>query len=516
MGRVTPREWAWVSVFAAVVMLVTTVPYWVAWSSQTPDLRFGGFVWGVEDGNSYIAKMNAGANGAWLFTLPYTSEPQTGVFIYSFYLTLGRLAGGGHDRLVAVYHIARWVCGFALLLVSYRFLAEFLLRIKQRRLAVVITALGGGLGWALMFLFPAGVFDSLPIDVISPEAFTFLNLYGLPHLAFARCFLLLGLLAYWQDHPYWAGAWLFAVSLIQPLYVLIAWALLVGDQFVGAWRTMPASLSLITGRLWPTLLLSSPVVLYTIYIFIADPLIQQWNVQNVLPSPHPLHYVFGYGVLLGVGAWGWRGLWRRRPRLARFVSLWVCAAPFLLYAPIATQRRLIEGFQLPLVVLATLALTVTFRRYRRWLIPLSVGAIIPTSVLLLVTGSLSALAHNPLMFHTQDELATFDWLARQGAAGQVVLSSRETGNVLPAYTPQIAYIGHGPETLFIAGKAPRVAAFYQAVTADDERRQLLAEGHIAYVLFGPHEHALGDFDPQKVPYLRLEFTAGEYKVYIVE
>ena len=129
MATITRREWAWAAVVAALVMAATTAPYGAGYASQTAEWRFGGFLIGVEDGNSYIAKMGQGARGAWLFTLPYTSEPQRGVLIYTFYLLLGKLAGPNHDTQVLVFHAARVALGFALVLVSYRFLAEFLPRV---------------------------------------------------------------------------------------------------------------------------------------------------------------------------------------------------------------------------------------------------------------------------------------------------------------------------------------------------------------------------------------------------
>ena len=45
-------------------------------------------------------------------------------------------SGAGHDAQVLVFHAARVLGGWAMLLVSYRFLAEFLPRVKQRRLAL--------------------------------------------------------------------------------------------------------------------------------------------------------------------------------------------------------------------------------------------------------------------------------------------------------------------------------------------------------------------------------------------
>ena len=145
--HVTRREWVWAALCALVLMALTTVPYLAAAASQNADWRFGGFLLAVQDGNSYIAKMGEGARGAWLFTLPYSTEPQRGVLVYSFYLLLGRLAGPDHNAQVSVYHAARFVFGVGLLLASYLFLAEFLPRVRQRRLGLILVALGGGLGW---------------------------------------------------------------------------------------------------------------------------------------------------------------------------------------------------------------------------------------------------------------------------------------------------------------------------------------------------------------------------------
>jgi len=43
----------------------------------------------------------------------------------------------------------------------------------------------------------------------------------------------------------------------------------------------------------------------------------------------------------------------------------------------------------------------------------------------------------------------------------------------------------------------------------------LDEGGIAYVIVGPHERALGSFDPGGAPYLALRDQSGDYAVYAV-
>jgi hypothetical protein len=527
------REWQWAAAVAVAVMVFTTVPYVFAAAQQGAAWRFSGTLLAVEDGNSYIADLRQGAAGAWLFTLPYSTERHPPVLIYAFYLVLGKLAGTRHEALVAVFHAARFAGGVALLLVSYRFLAELLPGVRQRRLGLLLVALGGGLGWALALL-PAPLFGSLPIDFISPEAYSFLVLFSLPHLALARCCLLLGLLAYLRGQGVWAGlAWL-GTGFLQPLYVPVAWLVIAADialEFIVSQNHFEARVGItqapvrslvvsealkrrVAAAVWAGLL-SAPMLVYTLVVLSADPTLVRWNAQNRLPSPHVAHYLLGYGVWLVPALLGWRSLWRANRRLALFVGGWLLLAPVLLYLPIPTQRRLIEGVQLPLAALAVWGLSTLAERGRAWATAVMVGLVVPTTFLLWTGALVAASRPGEPIFVPADQVAVFDWLAEQATPGQAALAAYDTGNALPAYTPLTAYIGHGPETIGLDEKKPRVARFYAAGTPDAERLALLAEGGIRYVLFGPHERALGTFDPSSTEYLQLAYTRGAYAVYTV-
>lgn len=520
MAQITAREWRWAALIAALVMALTVAPYLAAYNAQTEAWRFSGFLVAVDDANSYLAKMGQGARGAWLFRLPYSSEPQSGVFVYSFYLLLGKLAGPEHGMQVFVYHAARVVFGFILLLTTFYFLSHFLPEFSQRLLALILVALGGGLGWLIA---PLDV--GLPVEFYSPEAFAFLMLFVLPHLIAARCLLLLGLLAYLRDRPLWAGLALFGVALIQPLYVLAAWAVIAafaGTEAVVEILGEKGTEGNWGKRLWcaarPMVVIvsvSAPVVAYTVIAFALDPVMRVWSAQNVLVSAHPLHYLAGYSVLLALAMPGWRVLNREQPRLARFVLVWAVLVPFMLYAPVGTQRRFSEGFYVVLVAVAVLGLTTALARWRRVLVPLTLAVSLPSTAVLLAGAWGGAQQLRPPLFLPTDQIAVFDWLRANAPPDSVGLSAFETGNALPAYTPLTAYIGHGPETVRAAEKLARVARFYRAATPEAERLQLLAEGRIAYVLWGPPERALGDFDPAAAGYLRLAFRSGEYAVYAV-
>ena len=58
-------------------------------------------------------------------------------------------------------------------------------------------------------------------------------------------------------------------------------------------------------------LIALPLLLYTGYVFLTNDILGKWSAQNQLPSPNPLHYVFGYIVLAIPAVVGFRWAWRK-------------------------------------------------------------------------------------------------------------------------------------------------------------------------------------------------------------
>jgi hypothetical protein len=191
-------EWRRISLLSLILVIVTLLPYVLGAAASTPDRIFGGFLIGLEDQYSYLAKMVQGAHGEWLFHLPYTSTPHPGVFLYTFYLLLGKLSVLLGLPNIVLYHLARVVLGFICLLVIYRFIAEFVASKAIRFIAFVLVAVAGGPGWIAFLLGQPTILGSLPLEYILPEGFTFLMLYLLPHLLLARTLLLLGAIGVWR------------------------------------------------------------------------------------------------------------------------------------------------------------------------------------------------------------------------------------------------------------------------------------------------------------------------------
>jgi hypothetical protein len=592
--RLPGREWTlinkgerrWVWGFAVAVMLATCLPYLLAYSRQGETWDFTGFVIASEDGNSYIANMQSGSVGAWLWTSPYTAAPEQGTLVFMTYLLLGKLAAApaSHALLVLLYHLFRVIAGVLAILATYDFLALFLAQVRYRRLCTALVNLGGGLGWAILLAGRTSILGSLPLEFISPEAFGFLSLFGLAHLALARAFLLWGLRSYLLARQETGRAALLGSIRTGVFFLLTALAQPLTGMVAGA---VPALHLVVTGtavlfsdpRLRDRLLMrrhapvrpepsdshdgeiaspqrlamtewfkshspgwgeeslrstwlvyfkrfviagaiAGPFVVYNALAFSLDPFLKAWNAQSAIPSPSPLLYLLAYALVLpfaGVGGWrllhkdGWR---------AGFLIPWIVVFLIAIYLPFSLQRRLLEGTWAAWVVLAGLALEAYHQgelTRQGWIKKLSpVLSLAFAATLILYVGSfLTVLKTAEPLYQPAAETAAFKYLAQNAAPGQVVLSSYETGNVLPAWTPLKVVIGLRTLTAGIETLQPEVERFYQAGTSQDERLALLAAQRVDYVFWGPHERALGGWDPQSAPFLVRVFAMGEYQVFKV-
>jgi hypothetical protein len=524
----TKLERRWCLIYAAVLAILTSLPYFIGFIAQGDSWRFTGFVFGVEDGNSYIAKMMLGARGEWLFRTPYTSVPQGGVIAFLPYILLGKLAAGDelHLQLVVLYHIFRVAVIPLGVLATYRFMALFISVPRWRGWATIIATAGGGVGWLIALSGEASWLGSLPLEFYSPETFGFLAFYGLPHLTLARALLLVGLVEYIRaaEDPgrgWLAGLSFLILSLVQPLAVVSGYAVILAHQVIVGlkqlyqvrWRQYQPwfSAALKTG------LISLPLVLYLTYVFTQDPFLRAWTSQNRILSPHPVHYLLAYGLMAipaFVGAWG---VLRRRHPATWLPVGWVLIFPLLAYAPYNLQRRLPEAVWVAIVTLAAVGLS----EWRtRPVIQRRVGtAILSVSLFgsLLLLGGGIGVARRPSepAFRTKEEVSGFLELNKLSDHGEVVLSAYDTGNALPAWAHVRVVVGHGPESANLEVLRPQVEAFYSETMGEDARSDFLRSAGINYVWVGPNEDPQGDWEPSFSKLLNLIYQDGIYQVYEV-
>ncbi|MBS3751903.1 MAG: hypothetical protein KGY46_00770 [Anaerolineales bacterium] len=528
-GKVRLPGKRWVLLFTLLVLIMTSIPYAVGLLKQGDDWRFTGFVFGVEDGNSYLAKMNRGSAGEWLFKSPYTSTQQKGVIAFLPYILLGKAAVfpiEKHTQLLIIFHLFRLGAGAAMVFATYDFLSVFVKKGKWQRVTLAAIILGGGLGWFLVGLGKVKWLGSIPLEFTSPESFGFLALYGLPHLAMARALLLWGLKAFLVGkRVYIPGLFWILLGFFQPMGVIIAWVvsgmyvlLLIIQAHRSRDKRVLTELYFLKKNvewLLVNILISSPLIIYTVVKFRMDAYLRAWTSQNQIISPHPAHYFIAYGLM---AVFFVRGIWQIRKEFKYhgwLIMGWVAVLPVLVYLPTVIQRRLAEGVWVAIVILAVKAFeggegSLPKRWAYTWVL------VIPTSVLLIIGGTQTAWHLNKPVFRPTAEVDAFRYLEDEADKNSVILTSHETGNVLPAWVPVHVVLGHGPETANYDLVSQKIESFYEVQATEQDRIQILDEFNVDYVFWGPAEKALGDWDPEEADILSPGYDQGPYKIYHVK
>jgi len=514
-------------IFAVVVMALTMVPYLVGYAQQGEEWRYTGFVIGVEDGNSYVAKMLSGSYGSWLFRSPHSAVEQNGVIAYLPYILLGKLASGPaqHDQLIVLYHLARFVFGSFAILATYDFAAIFIKQENLRWWALVFITLGGGLGWILVSISQKGYLGSIPLEFISPESFGFLGIFGFPHLAAARALFLWGLVAFIKfENGYITGVLWLIMGFFQPMVVVIAWAVIGSYNAIAILHRyfypkyflsvdLKNSKELLIEAV-RAVAISCPIVIYTAYIFLRDPYFKVWSMQNRFPSPHFFHYLVAYGLVLPFTIMGIRKLIKSRKHESLMLASWLIMAPFLIYAPVITQRRLAEGLWVVLIIgfVGNYINSDGIPWYARGLLLL----LLPSSLFIFLGSILTTAKPSEPIFRNSDEILAYEFIAEFTEKDNVILSSFEIGNNLPAWAPVRVVMGHGPETIGLDRIQSDISAFFDFPDAyRNDCSEFFEKFDVDYLFWGPFEKNTWKAEPGDIECLVEIYNNEGYSLYEV-
>jgi hypothetical protein len=509
---VTPAEWRWVIVVSSGLALLVFLPFlWVAISGVGSNWQFMGVLNNYRDGATYLAKMFQGAEGNWLVRFLHTPEQQNGTFLQIIYPALGQLARLARISPIAMFHAARVVASLMMYMALYHLGATIWTRIRTRRVFFVLVAVGAGFGW----LFGPLTGDTHFPDLLIPEIFPLYS--SIVNVHFPLTLACLALLASVIIRAFRPGmnmgptvnnggltaalvslglALLYPQSLVPFLGAMGVYILLHG------WSARRIHMDelrwgLIAGA--PVL----PVFVYYLVILNDNPIVVEWNRQNVTLAPPVLNLLLGLGLPLIMALPGlYRALRRFEPDGDQIMLLWLVVMLLLIYFPTNVQRRFAVGMMIPLAYFGTRALEdFWFRRINRpWRYRLA-AVVVPfiaiSQVFVLVAPVLPLISGHPDksggLLLEQDYRAVFDWLESTNRGRFVVLASPNVSAWLPGWTGGQVVYGHPFETMDAASREAAVLAWYSGDRPPEDCDSLLytSEYQVDYVLVGPQERALG-------------------------
>lgn len=465
-----------------------SLPYLVGFIIGGSDPIFTGFLINIPDGNSYLAKMEIGWRGDWIFTLPYTAEPGEGAYVFLFYIFLGHLSRLTGISTLVIYHLARLISDGLMVWSLWRFSNWFFGDRWQKSSSYFpLMVFGSGLGWL------ASPFFGMTSDLWVAEAFPGLAGFVNPHFPLGICLILEILMRSFSLYTNKARVSVAVLGLllasIMPFGVVVIGVVLVGTA---TWEWFATRKLYLKEVVFP-LLLGGIYLIYQFIMIQTDPVLQQWNAQNITSSPPIWDFVVSFSplILLALAA-----AWLKRRECNslpwRMILTWLVLGFFLIYFPFSLQRRFLTSYFVPVSLVGISGISVLVDKVQaRKLIPVLVIVSLLTNVLVWSSAWFGLLTRNPNVFLTRDEQEALTWLDRHAETGSVVAAGAFIGMVIPGKTALRVVYGHPFETVNAEQELAFINSFYSGKGDTDQFLAGLVERNVQYIFRGEREAELG-------------------------
>ncbi|MBI4458361.1 hypothetical protein HY633_05340 [Candidatus Uhrbacteria bacterium] len=526
---VSLRERRAAAVLIVLAMLLSSIPPIFALMTASAN----GMAWsGMQflspgDISVYLSYIEQVKQGRWLFGNFYTTEPLAPVFNI-FWLAIGLFSRVLRLDALLAYHLARLALIPVFGAVAYLFVAFVLPRARHRVFAFGLFFFSSGVGEYFSPLFLEGRFDGSryqwPIDLWVAESNAFLSMLYSPHFIASwtlilACFLLLlmafesgrdreavlaGALALllFQFHPFHAPTLYFAPLVFAAMRV----------RWGASIRRLARPYLIFVG-------ISSPSVLYHYYLTHYDANAGELLANNLTLTPGLPLVLLGFGLITLFAPIGYYIVRRVRGDHARwdFLAAWALAQFILAYSPLTFQRRLLEGLQFPLVLLAVPAMLAFGRRLESRLdlhkVVIAAFAcffLLPSTASALVNGVGVIKTPQPSFYFDRDTRAAFAWLKEYSVADAVVLAMPDSGYEIAGWAGRRVYSGHWAMTIDAGRKHEELRGFFSNEGVAGQRRQLIDLSGADYVFWGPRERETGGAPAAT---WKKVFESGETAVY---
>lgn len=532
-------DWKFLGAVILTALIFSGLPYLYAGLTAPRDLVFMGIVQNGPDSGEYLAWMRESMDGIFISNT-LTPEPNAPAFFNLVFWLLGRLALYTGMTLAHVYQWFRVISGGLFLLAAYHFCARILPDLTQRRIAFLLIVFGSGFSFHITLIEKVIGEIKFPTQFVA-EGTTLYSMMSFPLLmlgaAMFTFILTLALDAYQQRRLRPAGyagivalslGWSHGYDLILVYAVLGVFTLIVLWRDGMNWHWFK-SVALIGGlSAW------GPVYMFFLTHTNAtwrEALAQFANAGVFTPDPMQLVWLLGLPFLLAVVTFdGVLPLRERDPR-ELFVKVWFGVTALLIYLPVDYQIHFINGWQIPIAVLATyglyrhvlpaLARLTGFRRWsmERTQLALALAFIVfvaPTSFYFIGQRMLDMSRHQIPYFLQRDQVSALDWLNENAPRESVVLSAYEIGHWIPSMTGARAFLAHWAMTLRFFEKREMVERFFQPTTSDLERRRTLERFDVTHVYWSDAERTLGAWNPSHAEFLEPVWSSPHAAVYQVK
>ncbi len=541
LKHISQREWKFFGVFSAILTAILALPFLYAYFSTPPNLYFSGLhMLAPGDYSVYFSYITQAQNGHFLFRDLFTTESTSYNIINTFWVFAGIVGNFFSLSPQWAFQAARLISIPFLVFTLYIFFSYFYQSEKHRKFILIFACFASGLGVYFLPFFPMVRQIQtdrvmLPPDIWVSESNIFLSMLHSGHMVFSLAltviiFFLSILFAEKKNYLLSACSGVVALALFSfhPFQAPVIFGVQIFFALYESIKNKKIEISYIT-HIFLTFLISSPMIAYYIFMLQFDPITQERAVQNINLSP-PLYSMFmGFG-FLGVFALAGTIFCNKTPMRDKrrdFLVVWIVVQLMLMYAPLNYQRRLIEGFSVPLIILSFDFIIFVYDKLKiiirsntwRFLLLNTLNAIIifiliflPSNIFVYSADFLRYIKKDSYIYFPKKDIEPLLWLSHKNNEG-AVLAEINTSHFIPAIAGKQVFAGHMIETVHFSEKLKEVNDFFRDNSNDNEKIEFLKKNNIRYVYYGPKEKALGNFKPEEKIYLKKIFINTAVIIY---
>lgn len=451
----------------------------------------------------YIGYIQQTAEGAGLlYENIFASESHAAVVFNPLWAIPGLLSRVLPLAAEVSYHVIRLALVPLLLMLLWRFYGTLFQKEQDRILGMFIVLFAGGFGGIITLLFPDPYLIQWPhfLDVYAPESSVFLTMLQSPHFIAGTILFLAGMWLLMRGeqekrlrYSISAGAAFGVLFLFHPYHLpgilVICAVFLMSESLLQGWSWRRVF------RLTIPLLLAAPALLIHLYQFTNEPLVAATTARNITTMPPWPMLIGSYGLLLPLAVLGATTALRSQSLWQRLVVLWAAGQAAAFFLPMPFTRRLTQGFDIPLAVLATFGILWCLRWFsarnpgtRKQ--PALIGAGIVMAVVL-ASSTIFVLGrtmwdyqrqgNNPLLFYPDGFHELAEAFRARSNPDDIFLGDVTMSLYIASHTLRHAYMAHGAETPDFDRKRDEVELFFTKWDSVD-RQQFLDEKQIRWVI----------------------------------
>lgn len=476
----------WKLITLIIWLFFISFPMFLGYLRSDNEVSFGGLIFNPIDGYSYLAKMQQGSSGEISFQLPYSSQENGSIFIFTFYILLGHISRLTGIEIPIIFNVFRIgiaiLCFFSIDQLLRNLFHQDDLYLKS---AFISLLFGGGLGW-IYFLF-----GDLPIDFWVSEAYIFLSSISNPH--FILSFLILGFLLklILQEKVDIKSSVLFFIlsiilSSISPFASIIFCFVLMVDILQNRNKFFQ-KLKIFLSFTFPAFIVGG----YQYFSIKNDPILRAWDQQNVTLTPGFINLIFGLSpFFIGIAIMVYLNI-KNKIQISKpiwLMIIWILFTICMAFVPFNLQRRFLVGIYLPITIVfwyTTKSYIQSNQKRLKNAIPyILIGSVIISNLIIFV-GSTSAINNKDDIFFIRNNVSSaIDWMDRNIEKNSVILSDESNGLKIPALGHYKVVYGHPFESIRADEMKLNVSNIWTGQMSEENAKEFIIEYDVDYVFCG--------------------------------